>query len=74
MQVLVTANQKAFIQQGIASGRYRTVPDALGEALAQWEERERDRARLLTQLHRAETSLERGFRTQDYARVDAKPR
>jgi Arc/MetJ-type ribon-helix-helix transcriptional regulator len=60
MEIRPTADQEAFIREGIASGRYRIPEDALNEALALWEERERARAELLAAVDLAEASLARG--------------
>ena len=60
MQVDLTADQKAFIQQAIESGRFRNAEDAVQEALSLWEERERRRAEILAAVDTAEASLVRG--------------
>ena len=39
MEVRLTEDQKAFIRQGIDSGRYAREEDALQEALSLWEMR-----------------------------------
>ena len=43
MQVDLTEDQKAFIRDGIQSGRFTREEDALHEALSLWEGRERRR-------------------------------
>ena len=60
MEVDFTADQKAFIQQAIDSGRFRNAEDAVQEALSLWEERERRRAEILAAIDTAEASLARG--------------
>jgi len=60
MEVRLTPDQEAFVRQGIESGRYHTKDDAVAEALALWEERERTRAEILAAVDAAEASLDRG--------------
>ena len=60
MEVHLTPDQKAFVRQGIESGRFRRAEDAVQEALLQWEERERKRAEFLATLDDAKASLARG--------------
>lgn len=60
MEVRLTPDQEAFVRQGIESGRYHTEDDAIAEALALWEERERNRAEILAAVDTAEASLARG--------------
>lgn len=60
MEVHLTPDQKAFVRQGIESGRFRCAEDAVEEALLQWEERERKRAEFLATLDDAKASLARG--------------
>lgn len=60
MEVHLTPDQEAFVRQGIAAGRFRSEADALAEALALWEERERNRAEILAAVDAAEASLARG--------------
>jgi Arc/MetJ-type ribon-helix-helix transcriptional regulator len=60
MEVRLTPDQKAFVRQGIAAGRFQNEADAVAEALALWEERERTRAEFLATLDDAKASLERG--------------
>lgn len=43
MDVQLSADQKAFARRAIELGRLRTEEDAVHEALAQWEEREREK-------------------------------
>jgi len=60
MEVRLTPDQKAFVRQAIQSGRLRREEDAVQEALALWEERERTRADILVAVDEAEASLARG--------------
>lgn len=60
MQVELTTSQSSFIDLGIQEGRFRDSAEAVREALAQWEKRERARVELLASLDFAEQSLEVG--------------
>jgi len=60
MEVQLTPDQQAFIRAAIDSGRIERQEDAIREALALWEERERQRAALLATLDDDAASLERG--------------
>lgn len=60
MEVQLTPDQRAFVQQAIDSGRIRREEDAVKEALSLWEERERGRAEILSAVDEAEASLVRG--------------
>lgn len=60
MEVRLTPDQEAFVRQGIAAGRFHSEADAVAEALALWEERERARAEILAAVDDAEASLARG--------------
>jgi len=57
MEVQLTSDQKAFAHRAIESGRLRTEQEAVEEALALWEERERQRAEFLLKLDHAKQSL-----------------
>ena len=57
MEVQLTRGQKAFANQAIKSGRLGREEDAVQEALALWEERERTRAEILAAVDEAEASL-----------------
>jgi len=48
------------VRQAIESGRLSRAEDAVEEALALWEERERTRAEILAAVDAAEASLARG--------------
>ena len=60
MDIRLTPDQEAFVQQGIQSGRFQSVQDAVQQALSLWEERERRRAEILVSVDQAETSLAEG--------------
>jgi Arc/MetJ-type ribon-helix-helix transcriptional regulator len=60
MEVNLTPDQKAFVLQAIESGRILREEDAVKEALALWEERERTRAEILAAIDEAEVSITRG--------------
>jgi Arc/MetJ-type ribon-helix-helix transcriptional regulator len=59
MEFQLTPDQEAFVREAIASGRLLRKEDAVREALAMWEERERTRAEFLTTLEESEASLAR---------------
>jgi Arc/MetJ-type ribon-helix-helix transcriptional regulator len=60
MRIDLTPEQNSFIDLGIQEGRFRDSLDAVQQALAQWEKRERARAELLASLDLAEESLDAG--------------
>ena len=60
MKVELTPYQRAFVRDAVASGRIRGEDDAIREALALWERRERARAEILANLATAEAALARG--------------
>jgi Arc/MetJ-type ribon-helix-helix transcriptional regulator len=60
MRIELTPEQNSFIDLGIQEGRFRDSLDAVQQALAQWEKRERARAELLASLDLAEQSLDAG--------------
>jgi putative addiction module CopG family antidote len=60
MEVELTSDQMAFVRQAIQSGRLHCEEEAVHEALALWEERERARAEILAAVDMAEASLARG--------------
>jgi putative addiction module CopG family antidote len=60
MNVNLTPDQKAFVREAIASGRLHGEEDAIREALALWERRERTRAEILAAVDTAEAALARG--------------
>ncbi|MGB6354751.1 MAG: hypothetical protein WBF21_12290 [Steroidobacteraceae bacterium] len=60
MIVHLTPDQKAFVRDAIASGRLHGEEDAMREALALWERRERARAEILASVDVSEAALARG--------------
>ena len=60
MEVQFTADQEAFVRQGIESGRYARQEDIVQDALWLWEERERTRVEILAAVDSAELSLANG--------------
>lgn len=58
MQIELTPEQSSFVDLGIQEGRFRDSLDAVQQALAQWEKRERARVELLASLDLAEQSLD----------------
>jgi putative addiction module CopG family antidote len=60
MQIELTPDQRAFVQQAIKSGRFTREEEAVQEALALWEERERRRLEFLAMLDEADASFAQG--------------
>lgn len=60
MEIHLTPDQEAFVRVAIESGRLQNERDAIAEALALWEERERRRAEILAAVDAADGSLARG--------------
>lgn len=60
MNIELTPDQRAFVQKAIESGRFAREEQAVEEALALWEERERRRLELIAMVEEAEASLARG--------------
>ncbi len=60
MNIQLTIDQQAFVQRAVASGRLQHEDDAVQEALALWEERERGRLELVASLNAARASLAHG--------------
>jgi Arc/MetJ-type ribon-helix-helix transcriptional regulator len=60
MNVDLTPDQRALVKRAIESGRFSHEEEAVQEALALWEERERRRLEILVSLNEAEASLARG--------------
>jgi len=60
MEVQLTNDQRVFVRKAIESGRLRREEEAVQEALALWEERERARVEVLAAIDVAESSLARG--------------
>jgi putative addiction module CopG family antidote len=60
MDVELTPDQRAFVQKAIESGRFSREEEAVQEALALWEERERRHLEIIAMVEEAEASLARG--------------
>ena len=60
MNVQLTPDQQAFVQKAVESGRFTHEEEAVQEALALWEERERRRLELVAMIDEADASLARG--------------
>ena len=60
MEVQLTSDQKAFARRAVESGRFQSEAEAVQEALALWEERERRRVAFLATLDDARAALARG--------------
>ncbi len=60
MNVQLTPDQQAFVQKAIESGRLSTEEEAVHQALALWEERERRRFEIVAMLDEADASFARG--------------
>ena len=57
MQVELTDDQKAFVQEGSQAGHFTDEEGALREALSLWEVRERRRVEILAAVDQAEASF-----------------
>jgi Arc/MetJ-type ribon-helix-helix transcriptional regulator len=60
MDVHLSPDQKAFAKRAIENGRIHSEEEAVLEALALWEERERHRAEFLHTLDDARASISQG--------------
>ena len=60
MEVELTSDQRAFALQAVKAGRLHSEKDAVDEALALWEERERRRVEFQATINEARASLARG--------------
>jgi putative addiction module CopG family antidote len=60
MNVELPPDQRAFVQRAIESGRFSCEKEAVQEALALWEERERRRFEIIAMVEEADASLARG--------------
>jgi Arc/MetJ-type ribon-helix-helix transcriptional regulator len=60
MELHLSADQQAFIRDGIESGRLRTPEEAFEQAMSLWEDRERRRMEILAAVNASEASLARG--------------
>jgi Arc/MetJ-type ribon-helix-helix transcriptional regulator len=59
MDVAFTPDQHAFVQKAIESGRFRRDEEAVQEALALWEKRERRRLEIVAMIDEEDASLAR---------------
>jgi putative addiction module CopG family antidote len=60
MNVDLTPDQQAFVQKAIESGRLANAEEAIEQALALWERRERRRLEIIAMIEEADASLARG--------------
>lgn len=60
MEVHLTPDQEAFVQQGLKSGRLHSAEEAVQQAMLLWEERERLRVELLVAIEEADAEFARG--------------
>jgi putative addiction module CopG family antidote len=60
MEISLTPDQQAFVRQAIESGRLHDENEAVQEALALWEERERRRIELIASIEAARASHAEG--------------
>jgi Arc/MetJ-type ribon-helix-helix transcriptional regulator len=60
MEFRPTSDQEAFIRHALESGRIAQPEDAVVEAMALWEERERRRLEIMSHIDAAEASLASG--------------
>jgi Arc/MetJ-type ribon-helix-helix transcriptional regulator len=60
MDPKMTPDQRAFARAAVQNGRFQREEDAISEALALWERRERARVELLADLDAAEASIAAG--------------
>jgi Arc/MetJ-type ribon-helix-helix transcriptional regulator len=60
MDVQLTSDQRAFARRAVEAGRLHSEEDAVEEALALWEDRERRRVEFLATIEEARASLARG--------------
>ena len=69
MELQLTPDQEALLDQAVSSGRYPTRDDALRDAVARWEDGERARYELIAELDAADADLDAG-RFVDYAPIE----
>jgi putative addiction module CopG family antidote len=60
LRITPTPDQEAFIQEGIANGRFESTEAVARLAMRQWEELERQRAELIADIKEGQDCLERG--------------
>jgi len=58
MQIELSPEQSSFVDLGIQQGRFRDQEEAVRQALALWEKRERARIQLLADIDAGEASFE----------------
>jgi putative addiction module CopG family antidote len=58
MQIDLSPEQISFVDLGIQEGRFRDQEEAVRQALALWEKRERTRIQLLTDIDAGEASFD----------------
>lgn len=57
MEIELTPEQNSFIQLGVREGRFRDEKEAVRQAMAFWEERERRRLELIAAIEEGEASF-----------------
>lgn len=60
MELRLTAEQEALVNEAIRSGRYDREEEVLREALSLWEHQERRRAEIMAAVDQAEATFSRG--------------
>ena len=60
MQIELTPEQEAFVNEAVANGRAATPADAIHTALNLWVERERARYELIAAIEEGESDIEAG--------------
>lgn len=60
MEIELTPDQAAFARRAVEEGRLQAEVEVIHEALALWEERERERAAFLASVDDARAALARG--------------
>jgi Arc/MetJ-type ribon-helix-helix transcriptional regulator len=60
MEVQLSSDQQVFARRAVEDGRLQREEDAVQEALALWEERERRRLEVIATMEEARASLARG--------------
>jgi Arc/MetJ-type ribon-helix-helix transcriptional regulator len=60
MEIELTPDQNALIQDAMKKGHYRSPLEAVKAALTMWEERERTRLELIEELEEADRSIDAG--------------
>ena len=60
MEIILTADQEAFVREAVKTGRAERAEDVVTEALLLWEERELLRSEFAASLDQAQVSIARG--------------